>query len=70
MRKAPSRMTFPCPHCRRQLVVRLLLPIPEHRDIKSPQLVSIECPTPGCEVDREYIRALLRLPARNPLANA
>jgi len=62
VRKAPSRMTFPCPHCGRQLVVRLLLPTPEHRHTKNPQVVSIECPTPGCSVDRDYIRALLRIP--------
>jgi hypothetical protein len=64
VRKAPSRMTLPCPHCGRQLVVRLLLPIPEHRDTKSPQVVSLECSTPGCKVDQEYIRTLLRIPLR------
>jgi hypothetical protein len=69
MRKAPSRITLPCPNCHRQLVVRLLLPTPEHRDSKVPQLVSVDCPTPGCEVDREYILTLLHVPTGKPFAN-
>jgi hypothetical protein len=55
-------MTLPCPHCGRQLVVRILLPTPEHRHTKKPQVLSMECPTQGCSVDQDYILTVLRIP--------
>jgi hypothetical protein len=56
-------MTLNCPLCGSQLVVRLLLPTPEHRDFKRPQVLSAECATPSCGVDRDSVRELLHMPA-------
>jgi hypothetical protein len=63
MRKTPSRMTFGCPLCSAQIIVRLLIPTPAHRDTKATQVLIIECPTPGCEVGEEHVRKLLHMPA-------
>ena len=61
MRSAPSRMTVHCPLCDGQLVVRVLLPKPEHRDTKKPQIVGVECSTPGCLVSDDEVHKLLRV---------
>jgi hypothetical protein len=54
-------MTVHCPLCEGQLVVRVLLPKPEHRDTKKPQIASIECSTPGCLVTEQDVHKLLGL---------
>jgi hypothetical protein len=54
-------MTFACPLCGSQLVVRLLLPTPEHRDIKPVKVISVECPTADCGPNDDYVRGLLHI---------
>lgn len=61
MRSAASRMTYHCPLCEGQVVIRVLLPKPEHRDTKRPVIASIECSTPGCLVDEDTVHKLLGL---------
>ena len=52
-------MTYDCPACGGQLVVRVLLPRPEHRDIKKPVIVAMECTRPGCLVSEDDVHKLL-----------
>lgn len=52
-------MTLHCPLCDGQMVVRVLLPKPEHRHTKRPVIASIECATPGCLVDEDTVHKLL-----------
>jgi hypothetical protein len=61
MRSAASRMTVHCPLCDGQLVVRVLLPKPEHRDTKHPIVISAECSTRGCLVSEQDVHKLLGL---------
>jgi hypothetical protein len=61
MRSAPSRITVHCPLCAGQLVVRVLLPKPEHRDTKKPRIASVECSTAGCLVTEQDVHKLLGL---------
>jgi hypothetical protein len=43
-------MTLACPTCGGQLVVRVRLPRPEHRDTKRPDVLGFECTTRDCNI--------------------
>ena len=51
-------MTVPCPKCRRQVVVHVRFPRPEHLGSKQPALEWWQC-TGGCELSAEDIHRLI-----------
>ena len=60
VRKQPSRLTILCPVCGEQMALHVRFPIPEHRDVKTPEVIDWRCGS-NCNVTEAQIRETLLL---------